>query len=461
LLVVEDDAAFRDSLALLLERAGCEVCCAGSLAEARAAMKDRSFDAVMVDRTLPDGLGTTLLDDFRSRDFRSRDIRSRAPESIPDSIPEWIVVTGDSSVPTAVEAMRDGALDYLTKPLDAGQLESALANLRRVRALQREVEALREELRLRGRFGAIVGRSAAMQPIFDTIQRVAPTNASVLIHGESGTGKELIAQAIHELSSRRDRMLLPVNCGAITETLIESELFGHERGSFTGADRVHKGVFERADGGTLFLDEITEMPAHLQVKLLRALETGVISRVGGSTEMRTNVRVLAATNQDPQEALRQGRLREDLFFRLAVFAIHLPPLREREGDVALLATHLLDKLNETNGTDKRWAPGALPQLEQHPWKGNVRELKNAVQRAFILADSELRASDATPRAEHPGASDASIAVRVGSTVAEAERELILATLEHVKGNKPAAAKMLGISLKTLYIRLNLYKVAQA
>jgi two-component system response regulator AtoC len=442
-LVVEDDAAFRDSLALLLERAGCEVCCSSSLAEARAALNGGSFDAVMVDRALPDGLGTTLLDGFQGR------------------APEMIVVTGDASVPTAVEAMKDGALDYLTKPLDAGQLESALANLRRVRSLQREVESLRAELRLRGRFGSIVGRSAAMQPIFDTIQRVAPTNASVLIHGESGTGKELIAQAIHEMSKRSDRMLLPINCGAITETLIESELFGHERGSFTGADRVHKGVFERADGGTLFLDEIAEMPAHLQVKLLRVLETGAISRVGGSTEMRTNVRVLAATNQDPQDAIRQGRLREDLFFRLAVFSIQLPPLRERKGDVALLATHLLDKLNETNGTDKTWAPGALAQLEQHPWKGNVRELKNAVQRAYILADSELRASDATPQAEQAGSSAASIALRVGSTVADAERELILATLEHLKGNKPAAAKMLGISLKTLYIRLNLYRVAQA
>jgi two-component system, NtrC family, response regulator AtoC len=446
LLVVDDDPEFRQSLATLLERDGFQVATAGSLAEGRDAVRGTAHDAVLVDQTLPDGLGSRLLDGLDG-----------------PNAPEMVVITGHGSVLDAVEAMKEGALDYLTKPVDVGKLRTVLANVRRMRALEREVSQLREELRLRGRFGAIIGRSDAMQPVFDMIERVAPTDASVLIHGESGTGKEIVAQTIHEMSKRRDAMLLPVNCGAITESLIESELFGHERGSFTGADRTHKGVFERADGGSLLLDEITEMPVHLQAKLLRVLETGVVFRVGGSTQLRTNVRVLAATNRDPQEAIRQGKLRGDLFFRLAVFSIRLPPLRERQGDASLLATHFLAKLNEQNGTDKTWAPGALADLEQREWKGNVRELKNAVQRAYILSNTELRAADAVSAPATPEAKPAgtTLPIQVGSTIADAERELILATLEHVGGNKPAAAKMLGISLKTLYIRLNLYRVAKS
>jgi two-component system response regulator AtoC len=445
LLVVDDDPEFRQSLATLLERDGFTVATAGSLAEGRDAVRGASHDAVLVDQTLPDGLGSRLLEGLDG-----------------PSAPEMVVITGHGSVPDAVEAIKEGALDYLTKPVDVAKLRTVLANVRRMRALEREVSQLREELRLRGRFGGIIGRSEAMQPVFDMVERVAPTDASVLIYGESGTGKEIVAQTIHEMSKRRDAMLLPVNCGAITESLIESELFGHERGSFTGADRTHKGVFERADGGTLLLDEITEMPVHLQAKLLRVLETGIVFRVGGSTQLRTNVRVLAATNRDPQEAIRQGKLRGDLFFRLAVFSIRLPALRERQGDVSLLATHFLARLNEQNGTDKTWASGALAELEQREWKGNVRELKNAVQRAYILSNTELKSIDAVsaPSAAEAKQGGTTLPIQVGSTIADAERELILATLEHVGGNKPAAAKMLGISLKTLYIRLNLYRVAK-
>jgi two-component system response regulator AtoC len=443
LLVLDDDEAFRESLVALLESQDFDAIGAATLEIARSLVRQRSFDALLVDQELPDGNGMELV-----------------AEQTEGVAPELIVVTGHATVKDAVEAIKKGALDYLTKPLDPAKLQSTLAHIQRTRALRREVVDLRDELRNRGRFGAIVGRSKTMQPLFDLIARVAPTEASVLIQGESGTGKEVVAQRIHELSNRADKPMLPVNCGAIPDNLIESELFGHERGSFTGADRQHKGFFERADSGTLFLDEITEMPAQLQVKLLRVLETGLVHRVGSSTPIKTDVRVLAATNRDPLDAIRQGKLREDLYFRLAVFPVSLPPLRERSGDIELLAQHFLDNLNATHGTDKRWEHGALEDLSKREWKGNVRELKNAVQRAFILADDELRAQDTTPHRQRvvPVATDA-LEIQVGSSIAHAERELIYATLQHVKGDKPAAAAILGISLKTLYNRLNVYEAS--
>jgi len=446
LLVVDDDRQFRESFGALLEREGFKVSGADTLASARAALQQSNFDAVLCDQELPDGDGTLVLKGLE-----------------PAVEAKLIVITGHATVQHAVTAIKDGALDYLTKPVDPAKLTSTLAHLRRTRALERQVASLREELRARGSFAAIVGQSEAMQAVFDLIQRVAPTDASVLIQGESGTGKELVANAIHSLSSRKDEPLLAVNCGAISETLIESEFFGHERGSFTGANNQHKGFFERANGGTLFLDEITEMPAQLQVKLLRVLETGLVSRVGGSAAMPTNVRVLAATNRDPQDAIRHGKLREDLFFRLAVFPMQLPALRERKGDVPLLATHFLDRLNEAHATDKRWAAGELERLAAREWKGNVRELRNAVQRAYIMADDELHARDAVAQQARGPQSDAAGGVQLpmGCSIADAERGLIEATLAHVRGDKAAAAKILGISLKTLYTRINLYRAAKS
>jgi two-component system, NtrC family, response regulator AtoC len=445
LLVVDDDEDFRDSLHRLLTREKYDVQSAADLAGARAALTARDFDAVFVDQELPDGNGTDLLQD---------PCRSIATEVV--------VVTGHASVSSAVDALRRGAADYLTKPTDTDLLQATLARLGRVCALRKEVEGLREALRDRGRLGPIVGRSRSMQPVFDMIQRVAPTDASVLIQGESGTGKEVVATALHELSLRKHAPMVAVNCGAIPENLIESELFGHEKGSFTGADRQHRGFFERADGGTLFLDEITEMPAQLQVKLLRVLETGCVQRVGGSAPIQTDVRVLAATNREPEEAIRAGKLREDLFFRLAVFPIRLPPLREREGDIALLAQYFLDGHNKAHGTDKRWSPGALAALERKEWRGNARELRNAVQRAYILTDDDLRAEDAVAGVERAAAAPAQsngLTLQVGSSIADLERVLIRATLEHVDGDKPAAARILGISVKTLYNRLNVYEAA--
>ena len=446
LLVVDDDDDFRESLVKLLEHERHEVVSVSDLNGARHALSTKFFDAVLVDQELCDGVGTQLLED-----------PTRPPST------EVVVITGHATVNDAVDALKRGAADYLTKPTDLPMLQATLSRVTRVRSLRLEVDELRDALREHGRLGPIVGRSAAMQPVFDIIQRVAPTDASVLIQGESGTGKELVAQALHQLSRRKSAALVPVNCGAIAETLIESELFGHEKGSFTGADRLHRGFFERADGGTLFLDEITEMPPQLQVKLLRVLETGHVQRIGGSTPIQTNVRVLAATNRDPEDAIKEGKLREDLYFRLAVFPITLPPLRNRAGDVELLAQHFLDDFNRGSNTEKQWKSGALANLARREWRGNVRELRNWVQRAYILADDVL--DDQEPGATHepmasaPVESNGVLTFRVGGSIAELERELIRATLEHVGGDKPAAARILGFSLKTLYNRLNVYAAA--
>jgi DNA-binding NtrC family response regulator len=307
-----------------------------------------------------------------------------------------------------------------------------------------------------GQFGRLVGVSPAMRKVYELITRIAPTEVSVLLLGETGTGKDLVAQTIHDLSARNRAPFLPVNCGAVSPTLFENELFGHERGSFTGAERVHKGYFERADHGTLLLDEITEMPVELQVKLLRVLETGTLVRIGGTDLIKVDVRVIAASNRTPHEAIAAGKLREDLLYRLNTFPIDLPPLRERKEDLELLCAHFLALLNESEGTNKRLAPGALGRLRAHDWSGNVRELKNVLQRAFILAEDEIGEDCLTIAPSSHGAS-ARVVIDVGISIAEAERLLIEATLEACAGDKQKAAAILDIGLKTLYNRLNQYK----
>jgi DNA-binding NtrC family response regulator len=301
-----------------------------------------------------------------------------------------------------------------------------------------------------------------MNQVYDLITRVAPTEATVLITGESGTGKDVVAQTLHSLSRRRKGPFLPLNCGAISPNLIESELFGHERGSFTGADRMHKGYFERASGGTLFLDEITEMPLELQVKLLRVLETGMVMRLGGEHPFAVDVRVLAATNRSPEDALREGRLREDLFYRLKVFPLHLPPLRERGSDLGLLVEHFLQEHNRAETTNKKLTESAFARLQAHHWPGNVRELKNVMHRAYILADVEIDV-DCLPAEIEAGGGvvqdphGPTLHLPLGVTIEEAERRLILATVEQAGGDKQEASRILGVSLKTLYNRLNAYK----
>jgi len=333
------------------------------------------------------------------------------------------------------------------------------------------------------RLGPLLGSSLPMQAVYTGLLRVAPTAATVFLAGESGTGKELAAQLLHDLSHRADGPYAPLNCGALAPELVESELFGHEKGSFTGASRRHAGLFERAHGGTVFLDEITEMPTALQVRLLRALEEGRVQRVGGDAPVDVDVRVIAATNRDPERAVADGALRRDLYYRLCVFPLPLPPLRERSGDVATIAAHTLAALSADAGLERprRLTAEALALLEAHPWPGNVRELCNAVERAFILADDEaigpacfdleaqgsevaetprppLRPSTVEDRSD--AASPDTIEVRVGMSVAEVERRLITAELARTDGNKTEAARRLGISVKTLYNRLTVYRAAE-
>jgi DNA-binding NtrC family response regulator len=299
-----------------------------------------------------------------------------------------------------------------------------------------------------------------MLKLYDQIQRVAPTGATVLLAGETGTGKEVVARTIHDLSDRRHEAFIALNCGAISAALVESELFGHEQGSFTGACRRHNGVFAQADRGTLFLDEITEMPIDLQVKLLRVLETGCLHRIGGEKQVQTDTRVIAATNRVPEEAVRDGRLREDLFYRLRVFPISVPPLRCRNTDVELLANHFLELLNREAATDKSFTATALERLKMHSWPGNVRDLKNFVQQAFILADGEIDAEPLSSPGPSPSGGDR-IEIRVGTSIAALEEQLITATMDRFNGNKTTVAKVLGISLKTLYIRLKVYEAGTA
>lgn len=314
-----------------------------------------------------------------------------------------------------------------------------------------------QEVREYGCFGQMMGASPTMQKLYHHIARVAPTDATVLLLGESGTGKELAAQTIHALSLRQKQPFIAVNCGAISPQLIESEIFGHEKGSFTGAERQHKGYFERANGGTLFLDEITEMPIDLQVKLLRVLESGSFMRIGSAQEIACDVRVIAASNREAEQAVAEGKLRLDLYHRLNVFPIYIPPLRERGEDIVLLARYFLDELNAAHGTTKIITADALSNLASRKWPGNVRELRNHIQRAYILADQIISAGIlGSDFEEREPAKGLTLAVPVGTSLAEVDRQIIFATLKLCDGVKKRAAAILGISLKTLYNRLEEY-----
>src|SRR3954447_11991557 len=329
LLIVDDDPEALEWLTELAKGEGFTVSAADSLRAARIHMSRLQPDVLLTDLQLPDGRGVDLVSDIESR-----------------ASTELVMITGHASVESAVEALRLGATDYLVKPIDVERLKAILRRVPRTGELRQEIGELRDELRKLGRFGHILGSSAPMQKLYDQLNRVSPTSATVLLVGESGTGKELAAQTIHDLSRRKKRPFLPLNCGAVSPNLIESELFGHEKGSFTGADRQHKGFFERAHGGTLFLDEITEMPQELQVKLLRVLETGSSTRVATTQPISADVRLIAATNRNPEAAVADGKLREDLYHRLNVFPIELPPLRDRATDIELLAQHFLNQLNK-------------------------------------------------------------------------------------------------------------------
>ncbi|GMU65039.1 MAG: sigma-54-dependent Fis family transcriptional regulator [Acidobacteriota bacterium] len=447
ILIVDDDFNSRAALEALVRREGFEAVSAGDLAEAETLAQRRQFAAALVDYYLPDGAGLELID------------------RLPDPKPEFVLVTGRSAVEVAVEALRAGVLDYLEKPVDPARLKSVLEGIVRTHGFREEIRSLRGELRELGRFGTMIGASPAMQAVYDLLAKVAPTEATVLITGESGTGKELVAETVHRLSRRAHRPFVAINCGAVSANLIESELFGHERGSFTGAEKQRRGVFERAHTGTLFLDEVSEMPVELQVKLLRVLETRSFTRVGGEKPVEVDVRVVAASNRDLDGAIAEGRFRSDLLYRLRVVPVALPPLRDRGGDVEALAASFLEEFGREHGGAKRFSKAALARIVAYSWPGNVRELRNAVQQAAILAGTTVEpehlpeqvravtsASTAAVAADGPG----SVTLELPISLADAQRHLVLATLERFDGDKAKAAEILGISLKTLYSRLREY-----
>jgi two-component system, NtrC family, response regulator AtoC len=438
-LIVDDDPDMIGWLQEVARLEGFTSQGAQTLKAAREQLSRRRPDVVLTDLRLPDGEGIELARELPAADA-----------------PELIVVTGHATVDSAVAALRAGATDYLVKPAELDRVQAVLRHARKTAALRSEIGALRHELRRLGRFGRLLGSAPAMQLLYDQLARVAPTSATVLLLGESGTGKELAALTLHEMSRRSDAPFLPLNCGAVSPQLIESELFGHERGSFTGADRQHKGFFERAHGGSVFLDEVTEMPMELQVKLLRVLETGSFSRVGGITPIVCDVRIIAASNRDMDRALAEGKLREDLFHRLNVFPIRLPPLRQRGADLELLARHFLAELNRTEGSAKTFSTESLTRLYQHGWPGNVRELRNHVQRAFIMADDVIECGLPAGAAQPTADDGATLTIRVGTPLEEVERRVTLATLAQCGQVKRKAADILGVSLKTLYNRLEAY-----
>jgi DNA-binding NtrC family response regulator len=372
----------------------------------------------------------------------------------------FILLTAQGTIDSAVEAIKEGAYDFLSKPVDPQRLQILLQKAVERQETLREVRHLRRQLREQGSFGRIIGNSPGIRKVYRVIEQSAPTAASVLISGDSGTGKELIAQTIHELSPRASFPFVAINCAAIPETLLESEIFGHEKGAFTGATDRRTGVFELAHRGTLFLDEIAEMMPATQVKLLRVLQERVFRRLGGRQEIAVDVRVIAATNMNPQEAVHNAKLREDLFYRLNVFAIDLPPLRERREDIPLLVQSFLTEFNRTNAKGIRAVDqDAMYILERYPWPGNIRELRNVIERATILAESEFIEPRHLPptllaRGEE---SLPTLTIAPGTTVDEAERRLIILTLDHTRNNKTRAAEILGISLKTLHNKLNRMK----
>ncbi len=440
-LVVDDERHQRDILQMILDSEGYEAVTAGNGRQALAALGEREFDVVLTDLKMPDMNGIALLEQV---------LRQQRGMSV-------VLMTAHGSIDSAVEAMRKGAFDYLTKPLDRDQLLIGLKRAVERSRLVQENRRLQEELRTRFRIENIVGAHGSMQDVFRIVQKVAPSSSTILIYGESGTGKELIARALHLASPRRERPFYAVNVAALPESILEAELFGYERGAFTGAETRKIGLIEQASGSTLFLDEVGELKRDLQVKLLRVLQERELLRVGGTERIRVEARILAATNQDLEKAVREGRFREDLYYRLNVIPILLPPLRERRTDIPLLVEHFLRK-HAQNGRRREISPEALALLMAYDWPGNVRELESLLERAILLGEGDviqpadlpasLRARGSGPRAlaglEIPDA---------GINLDEIERGLIEKALSKSEGNVTRAARLLGLTRRTLQYRL--------
>ena len=443
LLVVDDEPSARTTLALLLRKRGHHVTEAEAVADATKRLAEEVFDLVVTDLRMPDGDGLDVLQAARAQ----------------ADAPDVILLTAYAEWKSAKEAIRFGALDYFEKGQEPEELYRRIDNALAGRALRRENENLRAQLRERYGLPGLIAQSPAMHAVLDLVERVAPTDATVLIQGESGTGKEVIAKAVHHASARAARPFVAVNCGAVPETLLESELFGYVRGAFTGAAGSKLGLFEEADGGTLFLDEIAEMPAALQVKLLRALQSGEVRRLGATQASTIDVRVLAATNGDLAARIAQGSFREDLFYRLNVIQMELPPLRDRREDIPALAEHFLARAAGKLGRTLRLSPGALERLLRYPWPGNVRELENAIERAAILARTAAVEPDDLPPHVSAGLQlGPSPALPQQITLAEAERAHILTTLERFGRNHSGAAEALGIGRTTLWRKLKEYGI---
>jgi len=441
ILVVDDDAAMREMLASLFASNGYAVETADSAESALEKNREAEFDAILSDVRMPGKSGTELVGELR-------ELRPQTPV---------VLMTAFGSIDSAVEAMRVGALDYITKPFEPAAVQLTLERALERRVLEEENKRLRKAVDRTSALGDLIGDSPAMREVFALIRKVAHGRSNVLITGESGTGKEVVARTLHFHGARAERPWVPINCTAIPAELLESELFGHVRGAFTGAHASKRGLFEQAEGGTLFLDEVGDMDFSLQGKLLRALQEREIRPVGGDRAIQVDVRIVAATNRDLQEEIRESRFREDLFYRLNVIPIHLPPLRERRGDIAPLVEFFLAK--HGGGETRGVTPAAQRELELRDWKGNARELENTIERALALSDaSELEVADlppgpeGSPDAEIPAGSSLTRMAREELALKDLEDLYIDAVLEYTQGNRVKAARILGIDRKTLYRR---------
>ncbi len=442
LLIVDDEPDSRDALAELAQRWGYEVQTAVDGSEALRRAIEWHPDVILTDLVMPNMDGLWLL----------RALKTELPDC------PVVLLTGRGTIQTAVQAIKEGAYDFIEKPLEISRLRIVLDRALEKKETLREVQLLRRRLAALAPGTDAIGTAPAMQRVFDLVKKVAPSAASVVISGQSGTGKEVVARAIHNLSPRKEKPFVALNCSAIPATLIESELFGYERGAFTGADQRRLGNFELAHGGTLFLDEVGELPLELQAKFLRVLEERKIRRLGGRGEVEVDVRVLCATNKDLKEAIRQGRFREDLYFRLHVFTIELPPLKDRKEDIPLLVHHFIEKFNGETGKHVQGVTSqAMAVLQAYPWPGNIRELRNTVERAMILVDGDVIGEEQLPPDVQPARPEAAtLRVPLGMPIDHVEKEYILASLQRNAGNKARTAEALGISEKTLYNKLHRY-----
>ena len=437
ILVIDDAEATLETLNEILTDEGHRPSLAKSCAEARELLAEKTFDLILSDLMLKDGTGMELLEEAHA-----------AQPGVP-----FVIITGHGSIENAVEATRRGAYEYITKPLDLKKLRVLLRNALHLRSLEERVGQINA-------LDAIIGKSAPVVRLKQMIVQVAPTDATVLIQGETGTGKELVASAFQALSERRTKSFVKVNIAALPRELLESELFGHEKGAFTGAVRSRKGRFEMADGGTLFLDEIAEMPPETQVKLLRVLQEREFERVGGMEPLRTDFRLIAASNADLKKLVRENKFREDLFFRINVVNAHIPPLRERVEDIPLLADHFLRRFNERYGKTARFGGETLETILAYPWPGNIRELENAIERAVVTARGEaLEPSDLPEEVSGSSRSvDGGVSFPPGLTLDEIEKRYTINEYKRLGGNKTQLAKSLKIGLKTLYRKLDAWDV---